>query len=93
MDDSEWRWDWDYLWHGLIGFGLNAILIWGMWGLPWWLGFATAPAVLAFGYIREKIQHKWQALEWPHQWMEALAWGVGALLAAVCGALLAVLLG
>jgi hypothetical protein len=81
---SEYKWDWDYLWHTLMGFGVNAILIWMFWGLPWWFGFATSPAVFAGGYTREKIQHKWQRLEYPHQWIEALTWGVGALLAAIC---------
>jgi hypothetical protein len=68
-----------------VGFLLNAVFIWILWGWPWWTGFVTAPVVLALGYVREKIQHKWQRLEWPHQVVEAVTWGLGALLAALVG--------
>jgi hypothetical protein len=91
---SEWRRPGDHGWwlHGVVGFALNAVFIWILWGWPWWTGFVTAPVVLALGYVREKNQHKWQALEWPHQVVEAVTWGLGALLAAIVATPLALLL-
>jgi hypothetical protein len=75
-----------------MGFGINAIIIWMFWGLPWWFGLATSPVVFAGGYTRERIQHWPQRLEWPHQWIEALTWLFGALLAAIVGAVLTLVL-
>jgi hypothetical protein len=55
-------------------------------GAPGWLSLGAVPALAVFGYIRERWQHNWEAPT-PHRWIEALAWGAGALVAAIGGLL------
>lgn len=75
------KWDWDYALHVLGGLGLG-----GLFCLPVFFGGSTwiaafgVVAITTFGYFREKVQHDFDRLSL-HQWVEAVTWGIGALLA------------
>ncbi len=78
------KWDWDYLLHYLGGFGINGTLVATpiiLFDLQWWISIIGVIAVTIFGWVREKIQHNWDALSL-HQNIEAFTWTAGALTAA-----------
>jgi hypothetical protein len=90
---APWNeWDWDYLWHALLGAAINsidivpiALLGWPSW-MPvpaWSVAFLMVPFITAGGIIREKTQRKDPLTA--HQWLEGVLWGAGGLVAALVG--------
>ena len=100
MSASIWKWDWDYVWHDLIGLAITGLLVVlplvvangpaaAAWGTPtvpaaWAIPFGMVPLLTLGGCVREKFQHPMEPLT-PHQWLEGVLWGVGALKAALLG--------
>jgi len=80
------QWDWDYLWHVLGGVGINgAVVALAIFtSVPWGVAFWTVTVVAWGGVMREGAQHDWDPLT-AHQWLEGLAWGLGALVVALAG--------
>lgn len=61
-----------------VGFGSTALG--GAWGL------FSIPALGAFGFGREALQHKNDHPMWnPHRLIEGAAWGVGGVIGAAAG--------
>ena len=81
-------WDFDYLWHFLGGFAIDAASSWppALLGGPTWIGFPVVLALGLFGYARELWQH-WDDPDRPrltlHRHIEAAAWPLGGLVAAL----------
>lgn len=81
-------WDFDYLWHFLGGFAIDAASSWppALLGGPTWTGFPVVVVLGLFGYARELWQHcDDEPVFTLHRHIEALAWPAGALVAAVVG--------
>lgn len=68
--------------HALAGFGISALLSVLIPGwFEWRFAVVMFSAMLAYGVWREAVQHADDATRWNlHRWIEALAWGIGALL-------------
>ncbi len=78
---TQFNWDWDYALHVLGGLGLGGLFCLPVFfGWTAWIAAAGVPLITAFGYLREKMQHDFNRLS-QHQWIEAITWGIGALLA------------
>jgi hypothetical protein len=86
---APWNvWDWDYLWHFLLGAVASAAIV----GLmvvaegPSWVPFLMVPLLLFGGVLREQQQHEDQdGYLTAHQWLEGVLWGVGGLIPALVG--------
>ncbi len=82
------KWDWDYLWHFLLGAVATGAIV----GLmvvakgPQWLPFLMIPLLLFGGVLREQHQHEDQdGYLTAHQWLEGVLWGAGGLIPALVG--------
>ena len=99
MSASIWSWDWDYVIHDAIGLAITGLLVGVLvfqngpaaaaWGTPtvplaWAIPFLMVPILTGGGLLREQIQHRFEPLT-PHQILEGVLFGVGALKAALLG--------
>lgn len=77
--------DLGWLWHGLGGFGITAVVSVGVFFAHWpaWVPFLMVPMLGVGGYVRERLQHIGDPDPMtPHRWIEALAWPLGGIIGA-----------